>query len=118
VFEEPVGARGRAPGCGAGGADADEVAVAGAGAGVVRVGGGGFGSAVWGVMPSGFAAVDEMGAFLWIWMGGIVVVVLLRPCVVCEVELFVFVAIRVYDCGCIDCRMDELFGEGEFWVCE
>lgn len=66
-----VGARGRAPGCGAGGLErALEVVVAGTEAGVVRVGGG---LAVWGVMPSGFAATGAMGSFLWIGMGGIVV---------------------------------------------
>jgi hypothetical protein len=44
----------------------------------VRVGGGlseeGLEEAVEGVTPSAFAAVvGAMGAFLWIWMGGIVV---------------------------------------------
>lgn len=67
-----MGGAGRAPGCGGGGFEESDVVVAGTEAGIVRVGGGFEGSAsaaVEGEVPSGF-----MGAFLWSWMGGIVVV--------------------------------------------
>jgi len=76
-----VGASGRAPGWGAGGWDVEEdaVVVAGAGKGVVRVDWLGFRSAVWGVMPSGFAAVEEMGSFLWRGIGGMAAI--LRSCI-------------------------------------
>lgn len=66
-----MGATGRAPGWGAGGDEGSAVVVAGTGAGTVRVGGG-FGTAVEGVIPSGFAAAGEMGSFLWRGIGGMV----------------------------------------------
>lgn len=67
-----MGEAGRAPGCGGGGLEESDVVVAGTEAGIVRVGGVFEGSAfeaVEGEVPSGF-----MGAFLWSWMGGIVLV--------------------------------------------
>lgn len=72
ALEDAVGGAGRAPGCGAGGFEDSDVVVAGTEAGIVRVGGGlegSAGEAVEGEVPSGF-----MGAFLWSWIGGIVVV--------------------------------------------